>query len=115
MGSFHATRERGSLKFQDDTGEWQNINNFEKINHLNQTDIEISERLFEMENTFVNSAIGNVSKIYISITITTADGFGGRFKKKFLKTYNSYDFSQWEEKKNVVGEEQNFDQLCKDF
>lgn len=109
--------DQETFKYQDDDGEWKNIEDFKGINNFDQTDEEISERLFDIGTIFSNSEVGDISKemecFYLTINIAAV--FGGRFKKNFLKTVESYDFDNWKGSLDALQEERNFDKLYKNF
>jgi hypothetical protein len=114
----HYNEEKNAFCYREnDEGEWIPISEVKGINNFDTSDVEISGRLLPIDGIFINSAIGDISKEMecFYITINIAGCFEGRFKKKFLKTLDAYDFDKWEGPKNALGEIQNFDQLYKDF
>lgn len=79
------SKEDETFRFKDDSGNWQDINQFDTINSFDQTDSVISDKLFDIADIFTNSTVGDISKEMecFYLTINIAGVFGGRFKDKF--------------------------------
>lgn len=91
-------KDEKTFKYQDEDGMWQDAMALDVLNSFDQTDELISTKLFDIKDIFVNDAIGDISKQMecFYLTINIAGVFQGRFKKKFLKTLDTYNFDKWE-------------------